>query len=353
VAAAGGALLLGAAGRMRGRFRPAPAALGGIGLSMLALARPYEGLAFSIALLAPVSLVILKRRSQWIALVPGLALLAVGLAFFARVNAAATGDPLMPVYLVHERQTAHWPVFFFREPDGSSPPDSWGRVRRQTLRAMDLSWIGGRTQDWVNVGFGVALWIAVAFLWLDRRRRWLACAACLMFVALMLPTACHEHYAAPAAGLKILVVAAGLRILTARARLGWLPRAALAAAVAMILAQTAVYAAFALTGRLKPAGFPADRAAVFDRLTRQSGKHLVIVRYTPAPQRHEEWVYNAADIDAAPLVWARDLGEAANCRLLDYFHDRTPWLLEPNIGDGVLIPHLFGRPAFRLWGGGL
>ena len=48
-------------------------------------------------------------------------------------------------------------------------------------------------------------------------------ATCLMFVALMLPTADHEHYAAPAAGLKILVVAAGVRILTARTRLGWLP----------------------------------------------------------------------------------------------------------------------------------
>ena len=330
VAATGGALLLGAAGRMRDRFRPAPAALGGIGLSMLALARPYEGLAFSIALLAPVSLVILKRRSQWIALVPGLALLAVGLAFFARVNAAATGDPLLPAYLVHERQHSHWPVYFFREPDGAPPLNPWGRIGRQSLRAMDLSWIGGRAEDWVNVGFGVAFWLAVAFLWLDRRRRWLACATGLMFAALMLPTAYHEHYAAPAAGLKILVVAAGLRILTARARLAWLPRAALAAAVAMILAQTAVYAGFALTGRLKPAGFPADRAAVFDQLTRPSGKHLVIVRYTPGPQRHEEWVYNAADIDGARLVWARDLGEAANRRLLEYFHDRTAWLLEPD-----------------------
>jgi len=54
------ALLLGAAGRMRDRFRPAPAAMAGIGLSMLALARPYEGLAFSVALLAPVS-----RCSAW------------------------------------------------------------------------------------------------------------------------------------------------------------------------------------------------------------------------------------------------------------------------------------------------
>jgi hypothetical protein len=29
-------------------------------------------------------------------------------------------------------------------------------------------------------------------------------------------------------------------------------------------------------------------------------------------------------------VWARDLGEAANRRLLGYFQDRTAWLLEPD-----------------------
>ena len=340
VAATGGALLLGAAGRMRDRFRPAPAALGGIGLAMLALSRPYEGLAFSIALLAPVSLVILKRRSQWIALVPGLALLGVGLVFFARVNAAATGDPLLPAYLVHERQHSHWPVYFFREPDGAAPLNPWGRIGPQTLRVMDLVWSGGPREAWVTAGFGVALWIAVAFLWLDRRSRWLACAACLMFVALMLPTDYHEHYAAPAAGLKILVVAAGVRILTARARLAWLPRAALVATVALVVAQTAGYAGFALTGRLKPAGFPADRAAVFDQLMHRGGKHLVIVRYAPGPQRHEEWVYNAADIDRAPVVWAHDLGQPANRRLLDYFHDRTAWLLEPDRD-----PHVVAQPS--------
>ncbi len=347
VAATGGALFLGAVGRMRPRFRPAPAALGGIGLAMLALSRPYEGLAFSIALLAPVSLVILKRRSHWIALVPGLVLLGVGLAFFAWVNSATTGDPLLPAYMVHERQYPKEPIFVFSEPTGSPLLSFWGRVQSQTPPVMDLVWTGGRREDWVNVGFGVALWIAVAFLWRDRRGRWLACAICLMFVAHLLPAFYSEHYAAPEAGLKILIIAAGVRILTARTRLGWLPRAALAASVAMILAQTAVYAGFALTGRLKPVGFSADHAAIFDRLTRESGKHLVIVRYAPAHVRHEEWVYNAADIDAARLVWARDLGEAANRRLLAYFKDRAAWLLEPDRDPRGLRPYVGALPEGR------
>jgi len=102
----------------------------------------------------------------------------------------------LPACPVHERQSAHWPVFFFREPnlmsavravevrgpDGSPPPNFRGRMRRQTLRAMALVWTGRRTGDWVNVGFGVALWIAAAFLWLDRRRRWLACTTKFLFL---------------------------------------------------------------------------------------------------------------------------------------------------------------------------
>jgi hypothetical protein len=49
-------------------------------------------------------------------------------------------------------------------------------------------------------------------------------------------------------------------------------------------------------------------------------------RYQPADgAQHDvdrEWVYNAADIDFAKIVWARDMGAAQNQELLNYFHDR-------------------------------
>jgi hypothetical protein len=38
-------------------------------------------------------------------------------------------------------------------------------------------------------------------------------------------------------------------------------------------------------------------------------------------------VWNAADIDGSKVVWARDMGEAANQELLDYFKDRRVWRL--------------------------
>ena len=88
---------------------------------------------------------------------------------------------------------------------------------------------------------------------------------------------------------------------------------------------------------------PADaglraRAALIDRLSREPGKHLVIVRYSPTHNVHEEWVFNGADIDGSRIVWAREMDAAANARLLEYFKDRKAWLLEPDRDPVNLLP---------------
>ncbi len=57
------------------------------------------------------------------------------------------------------------------------------------------------------------------------------------------------------------------------------------------------------------------------------GRQLVIVRYGTHHDVDWEWVWNAADIDDSKVVWARDMGEAANQELLEYFKDRRVWRL--------------------------
>ena len=52
-----------------------------------------------------------------------------------------------------------------------------------------------------------------------------------------------------------------------------------------------------------------------------------------------EWVYNAADIDAAKIVWARDMGAAQNQELLNYFHNRHIWLLNGDQPSPRLEPY--------------
>ena len=86
-------------------------------------------------------------------------------------------------------------------------------------------------------------------------------------------------------------------------------------------------------------GDPAGRIAVNNELAQHPGRQLVFVRYWPHHIFQQEWVYNAADIDAAPVVWVRDLGPAENQTLQHYFPDRTPWLLEPDARPPRLSPY--------------
>src|SRR5206468_2419212 len=60
---------------------------------------------------------------------------------------------------------------------------------------------------------------------------------------------------------------------------------------------------------------PERRILIKNQIAGTPGQLLVFVRYWPQHIFQEEWVYNAADIDHARVVWARDLGEPENEKL--------------------------------------
>jgi hypothetical protein len=63
------------------------------------------------------------------------------------------------------------------------------------------------------------------------------------------------------------------------------------------------------------------------------------VRYAAGHSPHDEWVYNAADIDESPIVWARDMGAAQNEELMRYYGRRKAWLVEPDRNPSGVIPY--------------
>jgi hypothetical protein len=65
-------------------------------------------------------------------------------------------------------------------------------------------------------------------------------------------------------------------------------------------------------------------------LEKQPGHHVIFVRYTGLHSPHQEWIYNPADIDAAPVIWAQDMGRIENERLRRYYAGRSLWLLKPD-----------------------
>ena len=79
------------------------------------------------------------------------------------------------------------------------------------------------------------------------------------------------------------------------------------------------------------------------RLEQTPGSHLVIVHYTPSHPVYREWVYNRADIEHAKVVWARDLGQECDEKLIGEFGGRSVWLIEPDSNPNELKP--FSPPA--------
>lgn len=89
--------------------------------------------------------------------------------------------------------------------------------------------------------------------------------------------------------------------------------------------------AFVVLYRSEPAPPKPDygRNAVQAALNREGGRHLVFVAYSPGHDHQKEWIYNEADIDAAPVIWARTLGEAEDAALRQRFSERKVWLVTP------------------------
>ncbi|MGH9624484.1 MAG: hypothetical protein ACRD4G_09120, partial [Bryobacteraceae bacterium] len=85
-------------------------------------------------------------------------------------------------------------------------------------------------------------------------------------------------------------------------------------------------------------GDPEGRFAIAHRLATLPGKQLVFVHYGPRHMFHD-WIHNAADIDRAHVVWARDLGASENRELLQYFPRRTAWMFDPDVWPPSLKPY--------------
>jgi hypothetical protein len=148
------------------------------------------------------------------------------------------------------------------------------------------------------------------------------------------------HYFAPVTGLAFFLAVSGLR--AAKRALSGAARRGLAVGrgfvVLMVLLSIAIFAKrWSQHASLEPSAFETHRRTVLEQLAAHRTDHLVLVRYAEGHRWHEEWVYNEADIDAAPIVWARYLDEASNRRLLSYFEARRAWVLDVN-GTALLTP---------------
>jgi hypothetical protein len=347
VAAAGGALVFGAARRLVRSPRVADALLLGAGLVILANSRPFEGLVSSL----PVAVLLLawmlgKRRptprvSLGRVVAPVLAVLVPAAAAMAYYDWCVTGDPLLMPFELHERTYGVLPLFLWQ------PPRPEHEQAHEVIRAF----YAGPMRDYYTrqqsaAGFlgeaarkghilwafflGPALTVPLLALPWALQQRWTAFALLvvgLLCAALLVTPPVFPHYAAPVTALVFLLVVQSARYF----RLWlWRPRRAPSRGTALLRAACVgvlplvVLVGTYLAQREPPPGWGFARAEVLDGLGRMGGRHLVIVSYDKAHNPNLEWVYNGADIDGAAVVWARDMGPARDRELLDYYRDRQP-----------------------------
>jgi hypothetical protein len=188
---------------------------------------------------------------------------------------------------------------------------------------------------------------------IDRRIRFLVVAGAVAMIGLSVEVFFLPHYAAPMTALVLAVIVQSLRHLrgwrweggpAGRFLAGSIPMISCAAllirlaapALGLPLAEPEFWWA-----RLAPSERGLERARLRSQLEGMPGQHLVLVRYSPGhdPVKQMEWVYNEADIGHARVIWARDMGDKENGRLIAQYPGRHVWLIEPGLHPVQLQPY--------------
>jgi hypothetical protein len=387
-AAGGGALLFGGMRRTLRRPRVSSSLLMGLGIVVLASTRPFEGLLVSLPVAAAMlwwlatdhRLSFGYKFRRW--LLPVGAICVAGAAGLATYNQAVTGDWRQMPYSLHERQYCYQGANCFSRPriperhpcdriarfylrEKSVLPPGWAGMQRiaahltnraQNLLAMAYTGTGfsdatygySRARLWA----GLAAFAAVVIAGL--RNRWFG--YCCATIGLYLFGASliwwwWPHYAAPvlpllyaATGIALCRVNHSLRRRLAARRL--FPALVVGGIFLLSVIGTAASRTSQLAQKLAAeqradsvSGFAASRATLLQHLQDQSGGHLVFVRYGHDYPLDDEWVYNTADMNLAKVIFAHDLGDDENRRLIELCGSRTIWLATVTSGFNSVVPY--------------
>lgn len=347
----GGALVLGSLPRLMRRPSIPLGLVYGAGSAILMNSRPYEG--FILVAAATLGFACMGRwRIR--ALIPCVAAAAIviglSIAGMAYYNFAVTGSPAKLPYQVHEEQytvaaALIWqplkPVPAYRHDVMRFMWSKWDVGIYQTARDRPLYMFGVKL--FLLFLFFVGYWplliplLVVPWTWKNRRARLASILGGVFLLALVPERFVLPHYAAPAAGLFFVVLVYGFVSLS-RWKLKGRPRGKVLATV-LGLAWVIQFVGVTVVNPPQRENFPLKRAQILRELQTHEGKHLVFVRYGPTHSFHEEWVYNAANIDASRIVWSRTMGPADDQSVIDYYRDRQVWVLDPDLNPPLLTPY--------------
>jgi hypothetical protein len=344
--AAAGCLVFGALPRVRRGGRPRDGALLGAGLAIHLLTRPYE----SIFLVMCVILYLLpawRLVTKPLLVAALVALPALGLTLLQ--NKQVTGSWTTPPYVLGQYQYGVPAALTFQP----NPLPHSELTREQELDyKMQLSFRGEHAETvggyllrlayrirYYRFFFMPPLYLALPFFFValrDPRLLWVIACPSIFALGINFFPAFQYHYMAGVTCLFVLIGIVGLGQLSRFSPLA--ARIVFLVCLAQFALEYGLHATSSDPWSLALRN-PERRVFINNQLARAPGKQLVFVRYWPSHIFQDEWVYNAADIDGARVVWARDLGAAEDETLRRYYPDRTAWLLEPDARPPRLTPY--------------
>jgi hypothetical protein len=360
LAALGAALVLGALPRLMRRPEVGMSVILGVGFAVLANSRPYEGFLLAI----PVSLALAKwlygstrpriRKAVLRVVLPLSIVAAMVAGSLAYYDWSVFGDPLTLPYKTNRATYAVSPVFLWntiaKEPMYRHPVmrDFYLTVELPVFEAAKtvpgfLRSVAKKLGIILFFFYGVVLIIPLVMIpkvLRDRRMRFLMLTGAVLLLGSLANAFVMPHYFAPMTCILYALLLQCMRHLRT-VRVAGQPLGSTLVTVIPVLCVLLCGIRLAgqplgLTFERSPAmwygteSLGLSRAAVEARLDAEPGRQLAIVRY---PRNHspiDDWVYNAADIDSAKVVWAREMSPQRDEELCDYFKDRQVWLIEPD-----------------------
>lgn len=355
--ALGGMLVIGALPRILKQPRWREGVLLGLGILILMTTRPYEGAllcmpAAALVLWRLAGPLLAGRRLQALKVaLPAVACVVVGAALLGLYNQATTGHLLKTPYSLNREAYATAPAFLISPPIVSQQrgpayfrefykAEAAPYERRGTLKETVRSLVAKVFHSW---NFYVGAIFSAAFLaglWAVRRQHFLTGTLAFFYAGYVIETWNFPHYTAPLYPVVLIVMMRGfewLRTFSWRGRsMGlFLTRAMPTAAVAILVLPLAAV----VLGKSDIGGNPQStpccalsddnlRSRLIRQLREMPGQDLVLVKDGPNNPLHFEFVYNEADIDRAPIVWAHSLGAERDLALQHYFAGRRVWAYE-------------------------
>lgn len=376
LAAVGGALVLGALPRFQRHPVVGYALLMAAGAVMLIVTRPYEGMLLCLPVI--VALLLWARRRPvkgpplYRPAAAGLALLAAGIAWMGYYDLRAFGNPLTLPYTVNRATYALAPYYVWQKPR-PEPVYRHAEMRRfyEVDELKDYERVHSLTRfpvmTLVKALRGILFFSGVVFLPIlcmlprtlrDRRIRFLVVCLVVLAGGMGIEIFLFPHYLAP---FTAAFYAVGLQCMRhmRHFRPGGQPAGAtlvrLTVFICVLMAGLRVFDrqlhcpvpgypfSTWICNWFGPDHFVPERDRVEQSLAQNAGGQIAIVRYAAGHDPVDEWVYNGADIDAAKVIWARDMDEQSNAALLRYYPNRTAWLVQPDSPATEVAPYPLPR----------